>query len=214
MGRIRQFSDALPTETSYNFTYGDDMYFRPYTNPFGSIVDSFPTGTYTIVIVGSRYKFAIDSRHNDDPSDYLARNPLSNAFIGDERSSGFQLPHTKDTFFKKLTLTIASDDISQAVTLDRITGKVEINILDAIPANAYRFEFRFINAVNQFEFNTETAHGNTYYESPDFKYQSVQILPAQIGVANYRFKKIIFGSDQLCDVELRCFDSSGVIIAS
>lgn len=214
VGRIRQFSDALPSETSYKFTYGDDMYFKPYTNPFGSIVDSLPAGTYTIVIVGSKYKFAIDSRHNDDPTDYLSRDPLSHAFIGDERSISYQLPLTKDTFFKKFTLNVAADDVIQPVTLERITGKVEINILDAIPANAYRFEFRFINAVNLFEFNTQTAHGNTYYEDPNFNYQPVQILPTQIGITNYRFKKYIFGSDQVCDVELRCFDSSGAIIAS
>src|SRR6185312_12526252 len=86
---------------------------------FGTITDSLLAGTYEITLVAGKKGLQ-----------YIGGANISNA--------GFTYGSTKwlDTFWDDFTITVGSSGISQDVTLKRVVGKLELNITDAIPANA------------------------------------------------------------------------------
>jgi hypothetical protein len=85
----------------------------------GMITDSLPPGTYTFAFIGGK-KGLTDNNYG---------------FIAE---AGFGYPGSKwqDTFWDYFSLTVDNTNISKNVTLKRVVGKLELLILDNIPANA------------------------------------------------------------------------------
>lgn len=222
VGRIRQYSqDYNSYQAVYNNFQIDD--FKPYSKPFGSITDSLPAGNYTIVMVGSNYRFAINDRIQNDPSVGLDEaRLLDKALVSEENGLSYIFSKTEDTFYKKLSVTVASENVNQSAELDRLTGKLQIQITDAIPANAYRFEFKIYHAPHYILLNGPTVEGDTYYDDEEvtgenletYQFHPIDIKASEIGMINYQYTKFLYGRDTPVIVKLRCFDASGNIIAT
>lgn len=88
------------------------------TPNFGTFKDSLPSGNYTVVFAGAA----------DGGVDIGQSQELSNAHL---------LPFgTPDAFFKKINITVGSESLHQQVTLDRISGRLTLKLLDDnIPSN-------------------------------------------------------------------------------
>ena len=84
----------------------------------GTITDALPAGDYRISIVAGKNGLVIDDN-----------------FFGNN-DFGYGGNSWQDTFWTSFQLTVGSSDISQAVTLNRVVGKLEVTLLDNIPANA------------------------------------------------------------------------------
>jgi len=94
---------------------------------FGTIKDSLATGDYTIVLMAN--KQTDNPLWNDNP--HL---PLATA--GPRFYSNFSGFNPVDIFFKKFTFIVNDADtvVTTNLTLERILGKLEVNVLDAIPS--------------------------------------------------------------------------------
>lgn len=86
------------------------------TPGWGTVVDSLPAGNYDIYFIGySISQVAVD-----------VNNKYMYVFS--------TYPPWPDTYFKKLgSFTVSNQAISQAVSLDRIVGKVTFKLLDTLP---------------------------------------------------------------------------------
>lgn len=211
VGRIRQYT----YEGSYKYNYEPYIdYWKPYDKPFGSMVDSLPSGKYTIIFVGSTYAFTISDRHKFDPT-VDDRLNLQMAYLSEESTLSWLLSYTGDTFVKKCTLNVNNQNTQQDVQLDRVTGKLEVHILDAIPAEADKFEFRYVGAANGIKLSTMEPQGGTYYDQNSLPpFPTVQIKPSEKGTTNYQYSKFLFGREQSVTVEIWCYDAAGKALAS
>ncbi len=115
--------------------YADNLYYRVFdasgalvkeinqasTSPgFGTISDQLQSGNYKVTIVASKGSLSwVNAPNAFTSTSYFS--PSNNTW--------------NDTFGKQLDLTVGTTSVTQAVRLDRIVGGVEVNILDAIPAN-------------------------------------------------------------------------------
>lgn len=84
----------------------------------GTIVDSLPPGTYRISMVAGKRCLAVRDTFFTSNDYGYGGNPW------------------QDTFFDSFMITIGSSNISQDVTLNRTVGKLELQVLDTMPANA------------------------------------------------------------------------------
>lgn len=95
---------------------------------FGIISDSLAPGSYTIVLIASEkplYTETLTSSSN------ITSHSFGPSFLG-----GIGVDPLGDLFFKKMQIDIDSTDnpTNLEITLNRIVGKLEVNILDALPA--------------------------------------------------------------------------------
>lgn len=95
-----------------------------YKSSFGVIKDSLYPGTYDIVLIASEKELTVNA------------DSISKTYFGPRLSGGFWFS-MGDAFYKKIPVTISdSSNINNLdVTLDRVASMVELNILDALPAN-------------------------------------------------------------------------------
>ncbi len=120
--------------------YADNLYYRVFnadgtlvkeinqasTSPdFGTISDQLPSGNYVVAIIASKGSLKWINPPNGF-SDFSYFSPSNNTW--------------NDTFGKKIDLTVGTTSVTQAVRLDRLVGGLEVNILDAIPANVATIE--------------------------------------------------------------------------
>lgn len=94
---------------------------------FGTIKDSLAPGNYTIVLMANKETY--NPLWDDNP--HL---PLASA--GPRFYSNFFGFVPGDIFFKKFAFTVTDADtvVTNNLTLERILGKLEVNVLDAIPS--------------------------------------------------------------------------------
>jgi hypothetical protein len=192
-------------DAAYTFTTG---------NP-GNFTDSLTAGNYTVVFVAAETEIALNWRLNNDE---IHVQPLSNAYFMYTRPLD-SWSRSSNTYFKKIPITVGQSNNEVDVVMNRIVGRVEINIEDAIPANASYFTFLFDNEQDQFNFNTETSGGLTndvYLHDEDhitFPFSS-PITPQQIGQNNYKFNKYIINTSTPVSVIINCYDATNNIIAT
>jgi len=234
VGRIRQINDfRLEGTSSYIAGHdpADPNLAKPYLKPFGTLVDSLPSGKYTVSIAGSKLVsqhtnslFTINTRksHDDVEEGYIRnRYPLNTTFIGESYGlAPERFSVTEDTFFESFSINVGSQNIQQEVTLERITGKLEINILDEIPANANRISFKIYDAATGFSLSPFKVGGKTDYmdEGEDSEYpenvpSGLLLKDSDKGKTNYKYTKFLYGADQPVRVKIQCFDASGNMIA-
>ncbi len=123
-----------------------DIFQDTTTTTLGNITDSFNPGTYTIVLVGSMHPLSIASSNIFPLSSYST---LSNAVI-------YQPSIKDDFFYKKMSITVSNSNITQNVTLDRIAAKLEIKMLDAIPADVSEIQVTWTTEYSNFSFATDS----------------------------------------------------------
>lgn len=158
---------------------------------FGNITDSLKVGHYTVIIAAGKKGLV------------PTVSTLPNSYIN---YSGF---NWQDTFYINLPFDVSSPNISQDVTLKRIVGKVELQLLDAIPSNAYRITLNVYPEYDRYNFNEPGAGV--------FRTDTVGIThiltPSDKGHTGFTLDKIIGNTFSNCTVTITCKDASGKIIA-
>lgn len=93
---------------------------------------------------------------------------------------------TKEAFYKKFTININTDTIVAARALDRIVGKVEVNILDA--AANQSIYVRVDKECGAYFFNTGLT--DSVYTDPDIPYiDNPQIIRPFVRVSGTKFER-------------------------
>jgi len=201
-----------------DFTHHSYPYFN---STFGTIIDSIPAGRYKVVLLGIRdYPYyAMNSRNSDDAN---WDEHFNISWIGATRSLDYRpLSTTGDIFHKSFDLVVGNQDFEQSVKLNRVYGKLDIQITDAIPANADKFDFRFTNCPLEFAIGLGKASASADYGDPqdtldyqdDILFHPIQIKASEKGTINFLSSRVIFGSDWDITVEIRCFDANNKLIA-
>ena len=101
---------------------------------FGTITDSLAQGSYTIAVVATQKNYLFRSTAQTF-EDFTASLPEAQIRLGGLPSNFIP----KDIFFKKISLTVDSENVTKPLTLDRIAGKLEIDILDHVPGYTYLY---------------------------------------------------------------------------
>lgn len=139
---------------------------------FGLIKDSLASGNYTVVIIASQQPFAINHWNDDQTFTY----PLGKAFFHyDHSNAEYTTPKTKDTFYKKFNITVASSPINDIVILDRVVGKIQIKISDEKVNGDYRLWFP--NETTGLYLETGSSDGGI--EVNDFSQAEQNIVPGE-----------------------------------
>jgi len=158
----------------------------------GTITDSLAAGTYYICIVTGKNGLAVT------PSAAL----LGGTY--DYSGKGWQ-----DTFWAQFKLIIGDHDITRAVTLNRVVGKLEVQLLDNIPGNADSL-FITVNG----DAIQKTLLDSAFFFGTDTITFKVGIPAAAKGKPNFTFDRLIGAISQPFTVTLTCKDSGGNVIAS
>jgi hypothetical protein len=103
----------------------------------GTITDSLAPGNYNIGIIAGKNELKIG------PPGIVANNPLY-GYAGQSWQGSFWSAYPngyvglpwEDTFQDEFPITVSAQNISQTITLNRVVGKLEVTLLDNIPANA------------------------------------------------------------------------------
>jgi hypothetical protein len=156
---------------------------------YGKAQYNLPPGTYTVVFAAGQSDFFYTGTNlSNDAITYST--PLPN----DNFDNSW-----KDTFFKKITLTVGSSPVNQSVSLDRIDSEVIVDIEDAIPADV---KFMALSATDQlavtetsgpaYEVSTGTVEGD-----PELiVLHSSLTTPVTTGVKNTQFSFITLNSNR------------------
>jgi hypothetical protein len=108
-----------PYDNQFGFPADAHITRQDITMPnFGTVTDSLPAGNYTIIMIAGQTGLQ---------AGYFR--PGSDGF-------GYGSPHWHDTFWQSVVINVGAGGVSQDITLKRVVGKLEVNLTDAIPANA------------------------------------------------------------------------------
>jgi len=143
--------------------------------PYGVFKDSLPKGDYTVVMIASNAEFSLNSRYNNFQE--LKFFPYKDAYF--QYSRGLvESSRSEDTFYKKFKLTIDDKTIQQNIQLDRIVGKVELNILDSQVGAGSIYQVLIQNDGEIFRLATDQAApgGSNDYETSTSGYSKYGIF--------------------------------------
>lgn len=157
----------------------------------GTIIDSLPAGTYAIsMVAGKKCLMVRDTftTHND---------------------YGYGGEKWEDTFFDSFTLTVGTGSISQDVTLHRTVGKLELQITDAMPANADSLIF----TVYEDAYSQDLLSG-VYMGGPVVHRFAAAIPPSAIGKSNFTMDQLIGNCSFTFPVTITCKAADNSVLAS
>ncbi|NCD72258.1 hypothetical protein [Mucilaginibacter agri] len=173
---------------------------------FGTIRDTLPNGNYRIVFLGTETKdidvAAYNNSYEDNPESLW---PL---YVFDDIPGSYPLSPSSmgDVFLKVLTLTVTTRTNTDIV-MDRLVGKINVVIQDAIPANVTRIECRErlprgYDIISNKVFST----GNgvpliTFFHN---------VVPSDIGTKGFTFSTTCFPTG--ANIELFGFDAAGNVL--
>jgi len=158
----------------------------------GTVTDSLAAGTYFICMVAGKNGLALT------PSAAL----LGGTY--DYAGKGWQ-----DTFWAQFQLIVGDHDISRAVTLNRVVGKLEVQLLDNVPANADSL-FITVNG----DALQKTLLDSAFFFGSDTVTFKVGIPASAKGKPNFTVDRLVGVISQQFSVTLTCKDAGGNIIAS
>lgn len=195
---IRVATDSsLKITDIYYFAYGSDGLLKSSihqdlnTPGFGVITDSLPASSYNFVVYAATGPVAKNGGESF-ASAILGPQDLGNGVVG-------PLP---DVFFKKIQETVSSSETtvtqSQQVPLNRITGLVDVELSNALPASASNgtITVDLSKVQNAFYFSTEQG--------------STQLASTQTTRINQTtFQGYVIGSNSPISVQVHYTDSTG-----
>jgi len=200
---------------------GGNMYSRTDNDPYNVITDSLAAGTYTVVITGNTYskndELEIDywdSNYSCDQPTYL---PLATAAVYTGQALD-PIPRSIDIFFGKCSLTVTGPTKSDAITLNRIVGEVEVDLKDAvIPNNVSYIILGRSGELNGYFIANETPNTPTSL-SPDppetLDNDFTNLTTADFTKGNYVMQRFVLNTISPIDIILNAYDKNGNIIAS
>ncbi|MEX6686617.1 hypothetical protein QTN47_03885 [Danxiaibacter flavus] len=168
----------------------------PYLPVTGVISDSLPSGMYTVVLAGMKI---------DNDSSMFIKSPenIMTMQIQNRRALWYG---GSNIFYKKFALRVSNSDTSlSSIKLDKITGKLELNLLDsALPANVYgvSLEFRntpaFFNVGNELVSNVDTLNRYYFWPAPGHVFPDMSSFH--------------IGSENRLVVTIRAYDRQGALL--
>lgn len=179
---------------------------------FGTVKDSLqPGGPYTIVMFASPFNMPFNGSDTLGNAGYPDRKPKP--FPLDSAYLSFRVVNwywQKEAFYKKFTININTDTIVAARALDRIVGKVEVNILDA---NANQgIEVRLDKECGYYFFNTGLT--DAVYTDPAIPdIDRPQIIKPFVRVSATKFERFILNRTTPMVATITAWDGSGHIMA-
>ena len=157
---------------------------------FGVIADQLSSGTYTVIILGTK-----DAPNICDDVNGECRNVYTNTY---------------DSFYKKFTITVDKENITQNVVLDRIVSYLEAVITDAIPSNAKKIIVNIENEYNNFWFfYGEDGCGGTKVIANIEK----AVGTTDIGTTNFTLGSFVLNTKDPLVVNIRAYDADNKVIA-
>lgn len=158
----------------------------------GMITDSLPAGTYRITIIAAKKGLVVDANFFN-----------TNAY-------GYGGNSWQDTFFDSFMVTVGTDNINQDVTLHRVVGKLEVTLLDNIPANADSL----IIATNQEALNQDLYEGVFMFGGYINVRFAVAIPDSAKGKPNFTIDRLIGNCTSQFPLEIICKAADNSTIAS
>jgi hypothetical protein len=153
----------------------------------GMITDSLPAGTYQIAIIAGKQGLAINSYGFTAGANF-----------------GYGGYFWQDTFWDEFTLTVSSASISQNVTLNRVVGKLEVQILDNIPANADSLSV----TINPEILSKQVDGGINNASTPTAPSTITVAIPASAkGQPNLTFDRLVGDTQDINTVTITCKDA-------
>ncbi len=185
---------------------------------FGTINDNLIPGDYTFVFIGYKNDLGADGNgsgtigYNDANMsgtgvNQITFNNANISFYNDPRS--YKAVPFKDTFAKKVSLTVTTQNSPQAVVLDRITSQLQINIEDALPADAKTLHVDIDTEYYAFKFSSFMPISN--FQGKSF---NIAIPSGSAGQSNFNTTTYLLNNVAPFSVTIQCLDASNKIIAS
>jgi hypothetical protein len=135
----------------------------------GTITDALPAGDYRISIVAGKNGLVVDPN-------YFGANDF-----------GYGGNSWQDTFFASFQVTVGPGGINQGVTLNRVVGKLEVTLLDKIPANAANLTI----STNQEAYGLDLWQGFYFFGPLEGVSFTVAIPDSAKGKPNFTIDRLI-----------------------
>ncbi|NCD67996.1 hypothetical protein [Mucilaginibacter agri] len=170
---------------------------------FGSFKDSIPNGNYQILVLGTQTLGTITADYRDATGSQGRVDPLWT----------FNTPLKECTFYARLDTTIVGP-ISKNIVLNRVVGKVTINVNDPIPSNASKMVLNIENYPPGFSLfdgtGREHGHETDPYASAVFTFP---LTTSDIGKQNYQVSAVVWPF-YYWGIILECLDKNGNVLAT
>src|SRR5690606_30007997 len=126
----------------------------------GKIEDSLPKGKYTIAVLGNIY-------NNSYLPDYTGGNVSMYSVGGD------------DVFFAQFDFEVTGEAITQTLELVRKAGKIEINLIDKIPAEIQKIVYKVSGVSYYFDMynNIGSTSSSIYNQNDYYTYEYIGYHP-------------------------------------
>lgn len=154
---------------------------------FGTITNNLAPGNYTVVFAGGKNGLYIlkdaSATVSSLSTDILAFNAVN--ISGGERDNTI-----KDTFYKKISVTVGAGDVFQDITLDRIVAQLAITIQDKLPATV-----KYITLVIEPWVNALPVNGGNAYFNKGISYLPglTTTIPAdKLSTSNFTVYALVF----------------------
>ncbi len=167
---------------------------------FGTVTDSLPAGTYTILLLAGQTGLKTSYL------DLSAQNAGLKGFYFTYNIAPGQFAPWQDTFYKKFTITVSDQGLTQSVSLDRVVGEIQVNVEDAIPANLKTIKLNFNYEDAGFRVDVEQPV-NTF-SSPRSYTTTTTIPDTAIGKTNFKINTIIGNTITPINVTITCLDAA------
>jgi hypothetical protein len=160
---------------------------------FGTVTDSLPAGSYQVVFVAGKKGLQVTG-------------------AGQTASAIFGYGGTKwqDAFWDGINVTVGANGVSQDVTLKRVVGKLEVDITDAIPANADSLEIN----VNPESDSRQITDGLPNGQPAGVVDYREKIPASAIGTTNFTMDRLIGNTAIPFTVVITARDASNAVIGS
>ena len=191
VSRITQYRHGRTTRIVHDSPNEIDKGVRPY----GVILDSLASDTYTIVMIASVVNFSINT-----PFDDYKFNPFNNANFHFRRIGSVSVSRAGDTFFKKFQLQVEETGAEHKVILDRIVAKADFNIVDSKQTTF--FDIQYKNENEAFTFSNEKPFGETTDEGNEGHIGGVVT-----GEANITFSEFVLNTETPVDVTINAYSN-------
>ncbi|HZX58676.1 MAG TPA: hypothetical protein VFE54_08120 [Mucilaginibacter sp.] len=179
----------------------------------GVITDSLAAGNYSIAMVAGKQGLHISTVTGiyDSPLSVYgyAREPWHGAFWTSAYPNGYTGLPWQDTFWDAFPLTVGNQNINMTATLNRVVGKLEVTLLDAIPANA---DSLFIAVVAP---GVASLFGSLFLN--EGLYYAVSIPASAKGQTNFTVERLVhsnigqYGVDGAI-ITITCKDAGGNVL--
>jgi hypothetical protein len=156
---------------------------------FGVISDQLISGTYTIIILGTKDAPNICDDTNTDCANVYGK--------------------TCDSFYKQLTITVDKENISQNIVLDRIVSYLETVITDAIPSNAKKIVLNVENECGSFFLLEGGQPGRKGFVNIE-----KNVGTADVGTTNFTLGSFVLNTIDPLIVNIRAYDADNKVIAA